>query len=189
MLKNKFFSKKILTMMIRENIENNKRLFLKDDSETELIFAEEDYDEISKILEKGLEGKSNISLEDINESIDEFLVSKGYIFDGNLENKYKKTIDGNYYYFGIVELGYYSAETSMDKLVFRLSEIIDKNYEKLRKSTKVSNNLVNINIVKDNSSRFNSDKNKAVFQTGFNLVTRNLIFNFNLDEIFKIHKN
>lgn len=186
MSKNKFFNKKVLNMMIKENIENNKKLFLKDNSTTELIFEESDYSEIASILNKKLEGRTNISLEDIDSSIDEFLNLKGYIFDCNIENKYKKTIDGNYFYFGIVELGYYSAETSINGLIFTLSNILNKHYNKLSKSTKVVNDLVNINIVKDNSTRFKLDENKSVFRAGFNLKSKNLILNFNLDEVLNL---
>lgn len=188
MSKNSFFNLKVLKMMIKENIENNKNLFLKDGSKTELIIKEEDYNEISLILNKKLEGKTTISIEDIDISIDDFLKKRGYVFDCSIENKYKKTIDGNYFYFGILELGHYSTDTSINNLIFTISDIINKNYNKLCKSTKVIDDFVNINIVKDNSSRFDLDQNKSVFKAGFNLKTRNLILNFNLDEVLKISK-
>ena len=187
MSKNKFFNVKVLKMMIKENIENNKNIFLKDNSNAEIIFTEDDYNQIALILNNKLEGKTNISLDDIDESIDLYLKNNGYIFDCSIENKYKKTIDGNYFYFGIVELGHYSTDVSINSLIFTVSDIINKNYNNLCKSTKVINDFVTINIVKDNSTRFYTDKEKAVFKGAFNLKTKNLVFNFNLDEISKIN--
>lgn len=187
MSKNKFFNKKVLNMMIKENIDNNKKLFLKDNSQTELIFSENDYEGIVSILSKKLEGKTNISLEDIDISIDEYLGSKGYIFDCNIDNKYKKALNCNYYYFGIVELKYYSSATSMDSLLYKVSKVLNDNYARLCKSTKVSNDLVNINIVKDNSTRFKQDNDKTFFRAGFGLSNKNLIMNFNLDETIKLY--
>lgn len=186
MSKNSFFNFKVLKMMIKENIENNKELFLKDSSKTELIITDEDYNDIALILNKRLEGKTTISLEDIDMSIDSFLKKKGYIFDCSIDNKYKKTIDGNYFYFGILELNYYSTSTSINNLIFTISDIINKNYNKLSKSIKVIDDFVNINIVKDNSTRFDLDQDKSVFKAGFNLKTKNLIFNFNIDEVLKL---
>lgn len=189
MSKNKFFNQKVLKMMIKENIENNKSLFLKDNSTTEeLIFTEKDYEDISVILDKRLEGKVNISLEDIDIAIDDFLKEKKYIYDYSLEKKYKKTLDGNYFYYGIIELDYYSAETSLEKLIYKVSEIVEKNYTRFCKSVDVFNDIVNINIIKDSSTKFSPDENKSIFKAVLNLKTRNLVFNFNLDEIGKLSK-
>ena len=188
MTKNKFFNKKVLKMMIKENIENNKDLFLKDDSKTELIFQESDFDEIAIMLNKRLEGKTNISLDDIDRAIDDFLRDRKYIFDYRLEKKYKKTINGNYFYFGIIEIDYYCAETSLDALLSKVSHLLDRNYTRFCKSTKVYNDIVNICIIKDGSTKFTKDENKASFKGVFNLKNKNVIYNFPIEEMIKVSK-
>lgn len=188
MPRNKFFNQKVLKMMIKENIENNKSMFLKDNSKTELIFKDRDYDEISLLLNKRLEGKNNISLDDIDKAIDDFLKDKNYIFDNKLDKKYKKTIDGNYFYYGIIELDHYSAEVSLEKLIYKVSHLLDRNYSRFCKSTRVYNDIVNINIIKDGSTKFTPDNNKSTFKAVLNLKTKNVVFNFNLDEINKLSK-
>lgn len=186
MAKSKFFNDKILLMMIKENISNNKSMFLKEGSNKELIFKESDYLDIMNVLNSKLLEKDTISIDDINESIDQILYKCGYIFDGNIENRYKKSVNGTFYYFEVSELEFYDSARTIDELIFKLSNVIQENYKRLSRSTKVINDLVNINILKDSSSRFNIDKNKAIFKAGFNLKTNNFIFNFLLDELVKI---
>lgn len=186
MSNNKFFNTKVLKMMIKENVENHKNIFFDEFSTDDSIISDTDYDKIAEILNANLEGKDNISITDIDMAIDIFLKEKNYVFDSSIDNKYKKNINGNYFYFGVIELGYYSSVTSINDLLFNISDLMNKNYSKLCKSTKVIDDLVNINIVKDNSTRFNCDNNKAIFKAVFNLQTKNLIFNFNLDELFKM---
>lgn len=185
MINHKIFNNKVLSMMIKDNIQNNKHLFLKDNSKEELIIGEKDYSEISNILSKKLEGKDNISIKDIDESIDDYLVGKGYIFDSLLENKYKENPHGNYFYLSIIELNHYFSETSLNDVFSSISTILDEKYDKLCRSTKVIKDIVNIKIVKDNSSRFKND-DRSVFVAGFNLKTRDLILNFQLDELLKL---
>lgn len=185
-MKNKVFNKKVLTMMIKENIENNRNIFKKDINSDDLIIQNNDIDSISTLLSNRIKNKTNISIDDIDISIDDFLSSKGYIFDTTIEKKYKKSPYGNYYYFGIVELKYYGSAVSMDELILKIKKVLSDNYEKIRRSTRVFNDLVNINIVKDNSSKFIEDKNKIFYRAGFNVSNKNLILNLNIDEMNKL---
>ena len=188
MIKNKFFNQKVLKMMIKENIENNKSLFLKDDSKNELIFEEKDFDEMALMLNKRLEGKTNISLDDIDRVIDDFLRDRKYIFDYRLEKKYKKTTNGNYFYFGILEIDYYSADTSLENLIYKVSHLMERNHTRFCKSTKVYNDMVNIHIIKDGSTKFTKDENKSSFKAIYNLKTQNVIYNFPVNEMNKASK-
>ena len=186
MAKTKFFNDKILLMMIKENIQNNKKIFLSEDKENQLIFNDSDYLDIMRILNDKLSEKDNISIDDIDESIDNVLFKKGYIYDDKLENRYRKTTNGNFYYFEVVELELRDSAKTIDELIFKLSNVVKSNHKKLSRSTKVIDDLVNINILKDNSTRFNLDEKKAYFKAGFNLKTDNFIFNFLLEELTKI---
>ena len=188
MIKNKFFNQKVLKMMIKENIENNKSLFLKDNSKNELIFEEKDFDEMALMLNKRLEGKTNISLDDIDRVIDDFLRDRKYIFDYRLEKKYKKTTNGNYFYFGILEIDYYSADTSLENLIYKVSHLMERKHTRFCKSTKVYNDMVNIHIIKDSSTKFTKDENKSSFKAIYNLKTQNVIYNFPVNEMNKASK-
>lgn len=184
-----YFSINLLTMLVKEHIGNNKEIFLKEDSDTELFLKEDDYDKIARILSKELKKKEQeeVRLNDIDKSIDIFLKEKGYIYDCSIENRYKKNKNNNCFYFGIMELDYYSTALSMDDLIFKISKAVNRNYNKLNKNPAVKNDLVNINIVKDNSTRFDADDKKAVYKAVFNLQTHNLICNFNLSELSKMY--
>lgn len=186
MIKEKIFNQKILYMMVNESLDANKDFYIDGVTGEEIEVLPEEIEKIANILADILRNKKTISSKDIERATDRHLYEKGYVFDISRSKKYIKKAEDNYFYYSIVELNYVSSGNSIGEVIFGILKKIKENRNKLEKCIDVIDNLVTVNIVKDNSTRFIEDYNMVDITGVYNLTTGKLSLDFDMNKMLSL---
>lgn len=187
-------NKEVLGFMIKDYLNVEKKYYIEKNSKKPIPFNKEEIAEISKIL-AGQNNGVGIHVKDIDRAVDEFLMRNNYIYENDasvsLSRQYVAKTEDNYYYYALIELNIFGGARTISEAMYLVSKELDNNYKNIRKNPElVEGNKININIVKDNSTKYLKDSEPFRIMSGsYDIAEDKVSIDFTRKDMTRIYQN
>lgn len=187
-------NKEVLGFMIKDYLNVEKKSYIEKNSKKPIPFNKEEIAEISKIL-AGQNNGMGIHVKDIDRAVDEFLMRNNYIYENDasvsLSRQYVAKTEDNYYYYALIELNIFGGARTISEAMYLVSKELDNNYKNIRKNPElVEGNKININIVKDNSTKYLKDSEPFRIMSGsYDIAEDKVSIDFTRKDMTRIYQN
>ena len=187
-------NKEILGAMVKDYLNAEKKSYIEKNSKKVIPFNKEEIAIISKILSEQSNGVG-IHVRDIDRAVDEFLMRSNYAYENDatvsLSRQYVAKTEENYYYYALIELNIFGGARSISEAKYLISQEITNNLKNIRKNPELlESNKININIVKDNSTKYLKDSDPVRVMSGsYDIEADDITFKFRREDMVKLYQS
>lgn len=187
-------NKEILGAMIKDYLAAERKSYIEKNSKKAIAFTKEDVAVISKILAEQSNGVG-IHVKDIDRAVDEYLMRNNYAYENDaavaLSRQYVAKTEDNYYYYALIELNIFGGARSISEAMYLISQELEMNAKSIRKNPSLlETNKININIVKDNSTKYLKDSDPIrVLSGSYDIEADEVNFKFKSADMSKIYSS
>lgn len=186
-------NKEVLGAMIKDYLNAERKSYIEKYSKKAIPFNKDEIAVISKILAEQTNG-TGIHVKDIDRAVDEYLMRNNYAYENDaavsLSRQYVAKTEGNYYYYSLIELNIFGGARSISEAKYLISQDITNNIKNIKKNPElVEANKININIVKDNSTKYLKDSEPLrVMYGSYDIETDEISFKFKREDMVKVYQ-
>lgn len=162
-------NKEVLSILIKDYLNSERKSYVEKNSGKGIPFNEKEIAEIANILSEQING-SEISIKNIDKSVDEYLMRNNYAYEGaeGFSKKYVAKSEENYYYYSLIELDIFGGARTVSEAMYLISKDIGRSLRAIKRNSElVKNNKIHLNIVKDNSTKYLKDSTTALIINGY----------------------
>lgn len=186
-------NKEVLGVMIKDYLNAERKSYIEKNSKKAIPFNKDEIAAISKILAEQSNGVG-IHVKDIDRAVDEFLMRNNYAYENDaavpLTRQYVEKIEDNYYYYSLIELNIFGGARTISEAMYLVSSELENNFKSIRKNPELmESNKININIVKDNSTKYIKDSDAIRVMGGvYDIEADKISFDFNRRDMIKMYQ-
>lgn len=187
-------NKEVLGAMVKDYLNAERKSYIEKNSKKPIPFNKEEIAIISKILAEQSNGVG-IHVKDIDRAVDEFLMRNNYAYENDaavsLSRQYVAKTEDNYYYYALIELNIFGGARTISEAMYLVSQELDNNYKAIRKNPElVEANKININIVKDNSTKYLKDSEPVRIMSGaYDIAEDKVSIDFTRKDMTRLYQN